>query len=141
MEIRRLHGEAGGLRLCGEAGVVLDDDRAHRPHLGAAQDGASRQQRIHAFPGTGQGQGPGAEVIDVSGGPYPACVQENDVLEQVLHLVDEVRGDDDGAGVFGVVGEQEVVEQGAGRGVHAEVRFVEDRDGRAGGSCDQDGDG
>ena len=53
-------------------------------------------------------------------------VDDEDVLEQVAHLVDQVGGEDDGARVLGVVLEQPVVEDVPGDRVEAEVGLVEE---------------
>src|SRR5699024_11452040 len=60
------------------------------------------------------------------------------VLEEPLYVADEVAREDDRAGVLGVVGEEDVVERVAVRGVEAEVGLVEDRQRGAGGQADDD---
>ena len=50
------------------------------------------------------------------------------MFENLVHLVDEVRGEHDGAGVLGVVTQQYVVEMGTCCRVEAEVGLVEEGD-------------
>ena len=70
-----------------------------------------------------------------------AAVDQQHVLEEAGDLLDQVRREDDGARVLGVVGEQSVVEQLPGAGVQPQVGLVEQGDGRPRRQADDDADG
>jgi len=79
-----------------------------------------------------------AHLVDVGVTHHAALVDHDDALQETVHLIDEVRGEHDGAGVRRVVEQQLVVEHGVCRRVESEVGLVEEGD--RGARCEPDHD-
>ena len=82
---------------------------------------------LHGQNGTAHPGGDTAQVIGHGVEHDPAPVHHQDPLKQPGGLVDQVRGQQHGPRVLGVLGEQAIVEQLARYGVQARVRLVEHR--------------
>ena len=74
-----------------------------------------------------------ADVVDVARFNDLSLIDHNDVVQSLLNLLNEVRRDDEGAGMLRVIGEERSVEDLADHRVHSQVDFVEDGDCRPGG--------
>jgi hypothetical protein len=91
--------------------------------------------------GDGRAADAGGGAAQVVGGHVerdPAPVDDHHPLHQAGGLVDQVSRQQHGPGMFGVVGEQPVVEQLPGQRVQPRVRFVEQRHLGPGGQSDHD---
>ena len=99
-------------------------------HLSGADPGVDLRGVAH------HGHGAVAHRIRVLAQEDLAVVDHDDLLDEVRDLVDQVRREDDGARVLGVVLDQAVVEDLPGDGVEAEVGLVEERDLGARGESD-----
>ena len=67
-----------------------------------------------------------AQFVGVLVDDDSAVVDDEHVLEQIAHLVDQVGREDDGARMLGIVLEEPVVENLPGHGIQTEVWLVEE---------------
>ena len=102
---------------------------------------AARHEGVDPGAVADDGRGASADGIRLLVHDDASAVDDEDALDEVGDLVDEVAGEDDRAGVLGVVGEQAIVEDLPGHGVQAQVGLVEEGDLGAGGEADHHPDG
>jgi hypothetical protein len=90
---------------------------------------------------TRDGHGPAAQVVGRRIHHDPPPIDHQHVFQQVRDLVDQMGGQQDGAGVLGVIREQSVEEDLPGHRVKTQVRLVEQGDLRPRGQPQHDADG
>ena len=104
-------------------------------------DLAAGDEALDGLGRAAHGRGARAQLLDGCVDDDAAGVDDEGVLEKLADLVDEVRGQDDRAGVLAVVGEEAVVEDLPSHSIQAQVRLVEDRERCARGEPHDDADG
>ena len=115
-----------------------DDDRDLRGDPPPVPDHAAGGELVHRQHRPAHGGGDAAQVVGVGREHDPAPVDHDHPLEQPGRLVDQVGGEQDRAGMLGVVGQQPVVEDLPGHRVEARVGLVEHGHLRPGGEADHD---
>ena len=80
---------------------------------------------------------PGSDVVGVSAFDDSPVVHENDRVEETFDLLDQMRGQNEGARVLCVVREEARVKDFPGDGVHSEVDLVEYGHRTSGGQAQQ----
>ena len=118
-----------------------NDDAGQRTEAVAFQDVQVPGKLVNGARLPADGDGPAAQFVRGCIFHDPAAVDDDDVLEQVGHLVDEVRGKQHRPRMLRVVGQQSVVEDLPGHRVEPEVRLVEQGDLGVRGQPDDDPDG